>query len=103
MIGGLSPFLEETLRVETPVQWTQRVALEDAELSGVPIPAGLKTELQRMDVVSVVGLKSAVNELAEVWGMIARTNSATDLLTLSTGMILGLLIGLVAPAFEGPG
>ena len=34
------------------------------ERGGVPIPAGLKTELQRMDIVSVVGLKSAVNELA---------------------------------------
>ncbi len=33
------------------------------ERGGVPFPAGLKTELQRMDIVSVVGLKSAVNEL----------------------------------------
>ena len=53
------------------------------ERGGVPFPAGLKTELQRMDVVSVVGLKSAVNELAAMWGRIARTNTATDLLTLS--------------------
>ena len=70
------------------------------ERGGVTIPAGLKTELQRMDIVSVVGLKSAVNELAEMWGRIARTNTATDLLTLSAGMILGLLIGMISfPAF----
>jgi putative transport protein len=70
------------------------------ERGGVPFPAGLKTELQRMDIVSVVGLKSAVNELAAMWGRIARTNSATDLLTLAVGMVLGLLIGLVQfPAF----
>src|SRR4051794_19816835 len=70
------------------------------ERGGVPFPAGLKTELQRMDIVSVVGLKSAVNELAQMWGRVARTNTATDLLTLSAGMILGFLIGLISfPAF----
>jgi putative transport protein len=70
------------------------------ERGGVPIPAGLKTELQRMDIVTVVGLKSAVNELAEMWGRVARTNSSTDLLTLAFGMILGFLIGQIAfPAF----
>ena len=53
-----------------------------------------------MDIVSVVGLKSAVNELGEMWGRIARTNTATDLLTLAVGMILGFLIGMIQfPAF----
>ena len=53
-----------------------------------------------MDIISVVGLKSAVNELADMWGRVARTNTSTDLLTLSAGMILGFLIGLISfPAF----
>jgi putative transport protein len=70
------------------------------ERGGVPIPAGLKTKLERMDIISVVGLKSAVNDLAAMWGKVARTNSSTDLLTLSAGMVLGLLIGMVQfPAF----
>jgi putative transport protein len=70
------------------------------ERGGVPFPAGLKTELQRMDVVTVAGLKSAVNELAEMWGRIARSNTSTDLLTLAFGMILGFLIGQISfPAF----
>src|SRR6266480_1986251 len=70
------------------------------ERGGVPFPAGLKTELQRMDIVTVAGLKSAVNELAEMWGRIARTNTSTDLLTLALGMILGFLIGQIEfPAF----
>ena len=48
----------------------------------------------------MVGLKSAVEDLAAMWGRIARTNTATDLLTLSVGMILGFLIGLIQfPAF----
>jgi putative transport protein len=70
------------------------------ERGGVPYPAGLKTKLQRFDVISVVGLRSAVEDLAAMWGRIARTNTATDLLTLSAGMILGFLIGLIQfPAF----
>ena len=53
-----------------------------------------------MDIISVVGLKSAVNELGEMWGRIARTNTSTDLLTLAAGMILGFLIGRIEfPAF----
>ena len=70
------------------------------ERGGVPYPAGLKTQLQRMDIITVAGIKSAVNELAEMWGRIARTNTSTDLLTLAAGMILGLLIGMIQfPAF----
>jgi putative transport protein len=77
-----------------------QLQLTRLERGGVPFPAGLKTELQRMDVVSVVGLKSAVNDLAAMWGRIARTNTATDLLTLSVGMIIGFLIGMIEfPAF----
>ena len=77
-----------------------QLQITKVERGGVPFPAGLKTELQRMDIVTVAGLKSAVNELAEMWGRIARTNTSTDLLTLAVGMILGFLIGQIEfPAF----
>ena len=77
-----------------------QLQITKVERGGVPFPAGLKTELQRMDIVSVVGLKSAVNELGEMWGRIARTNTSTDLLTLAFGMIVGFLIGMISfPAF----
>jgi putative transport protein len=70
------------------------------ERGGVPFPAGLKTQLQRMDIISVVGLKGAVQELANKFGRIARPSTATDLITLSAGMILGFLIGMIDfPAF----
>ena len=70
------------------------------ERGGVPFPAGLKTELQTLDIISVVGLKGAVQELANKFGRIARPSTATDLLTLSAGMILGFLIGMIEfPAF----
>ena len=39
------------------------------ERGGVPFPAGLKTELQRMDIISVVGLKPAVEEVVDSWAV----------------------------------
>jgi putative transport protein len=62
---------------------------------GVPIPVGAETTLQRMDVLFVAGLKSAVEKVAASLGKVARPSTATDLLTLSVGMILGLLIGAI--------
>lgn len=70
------------------------------ERSGVPIPLGTNTTLQRMDIITVVGLKSAVEKIGEAFGRIVRPSAATDLLTLSLGMILGFLIGAIEfPAF----
>ena len=65
------------------------------ERGGVPIPVGADTTLQRLDVLFVAGLKSAVEKVAAALGKVARPSTATDLLTLSVGMILGLLIGSV--------
>lgn len=36
----IPPMIEEALRLESPVQWQQRVAVEDTEIGGVAIPAG---------------------------------------------------------------
>lgn len=70
------------------------------ERGGLPYPVGLKTKLQRMDILTVAGLKGAVDEAAKTLGRIARPSTSTDLLTLSAGMVLGLLIGLIQfPAF----
>ncbi len=70
------------------------------ERGGVRLPIGNDTKLQRMDVVTVVGLKDAVNKVGALFGRVVRPSSATDLLTLSLGMILGLLIGAIQfPAF----
>jgi putative transport protein len=72
-----------------------QVQLTKIERGGVPIPLGLETKLQKRDVLFVVGLKSAVSRAGELFGFIARPNSTTDLLTLSVGMILGFLIGMI--------
>ncbi len=77
-----------------------QIQLGRIERAGVPIPIGLETKLQRMDVLTVAGLKGAVESAAALIGRIARPSTATDLFTLSAGMILGFLIGLIQfPAF----
>jgi putative transport protein len=65
------------------------------ERSGEPLPVGAETELKRLDVLYVTGLKSAVDKAAGLLGKIARPSTSTDLLTLSLGMVLGLLIGKI--------
>lgn len=65
------------------------------ERSGEAIPVGPRTEVKRLDVLFVTGLRSAVDKAAGVLGKIARPSTSTDLLTLSGGMVLGLLIGKI--------
>ena len=87
----------EELRALPDVNQLQLVKIER---SGVPIPIGKDTKLQRMDILTVVGLKSAVSSVGERFGRVVRPSTATDLLTLSIGMILGFLIGAIQfPAF----
>jgi putative transport protein len=77
-----------------------QVQVVGLERGGVPIPIGTNTKLQLMDIVSVVGLKSAVSRIGAAFGRVIRPSTATDLLTLSAGMILGFLIGQIEfPAF----
>ena len=77
-----------------------RIQLGRIDRGGAPIPIGLDTKLQRMDVLTVAGIKSAVETAGAMLGRIARPSTATDLLTLSVGMIIGFLIGLIQfPAF----
>jgi putative transport protein len=78
-----------------------QVALHHIERGGVPIPVGLDTKLQRLDVLFVGGIKSAVDNMAALIGKVARPSTITDLLMWSVGMILGFLIGLIGFSVSG--
>jgi putative transport protein len=82
-------------------EFAGQVGLQRIERGGVTIPFGLNTKLERFDVLFVAGLKSAVDKLAALMGKVARPSTATDLLTLSLGMILGFLIGAIAFPIAG--
>jgi putative transport protein len=77
-----------------------QVQVTRIERAGVPIPVGNGTVLQRMDVLFVAGIQDAVTKVGTILGRFASPSTTTDLLTLSVGMILGLLIGALSfPAF----
>jgi putative transport protein len=77
-----------------------QVQLIGIERGGAPLLVGLETRLQRMDVLHLIGLRSAIDKASAILGKVARPSTATDLLTLSLGMVLGLGIGLIqVPAF----
>lgn len=82
-------------------EFAGQVALHHIERGGVPIPLGLHVKLQRFDVLFVAGIKSGVDKLAALAGRVARPSTSTDLMTLSLGMILGLLIGSVSFPLAG--
>jgi putative transport protein len=88
---------QEEMRALPDVNQVQVVKLERG---GIDLPLGTNTKLQRLDIVTVVGLKEAVTKVGSYFGKVVRPSTATDLLTLSVGMILGLLIGTIQfPAF----
>jgi putative transport protein len=77
-----------------------QIQVTKIDRGGMPLPVGNETVLQRRDLLFVAGAKDAVERAGQILGHIARPSTATDLLTLSIGMILGLLIGLIQfPAF----
>jgi len=76
-------------------EFAGQIQLLSIERGGAPIPLGADTELNRFDVLFVAGLKSAVEKVGAMLGKVARPSTGTDLLTLSIGMIVGLLIGAI--------
>jgi putative transport protein len=77
-----------------------QIQVVKVERGGIDLPIGSNTKLQRMDIVTVVGLKEAVTKVGSFFGKVVRPSTATDLLTLSVGMVLGFLIGAIQfPAF----
>jgi putative transport protein len=88
-------FVGKPLRSLAGEDFAGQLQVTRLERSGEPIPAGAETELKRLDVLFVTGLKSAVDRAAGMLGKIARPSTTTDLLTLSGGMVLGLLIGKI--------
>jgi putative transport protein len=85
----------QPLRALASEDFAGQLQVTRMERSGEPFPVGTETELKRFDVLHVTGLKGAVDKAAGLLGKIARPSTSTDLLTLSAGMVLGLLIGRI--------
>ncbi len=117
-LGLIGPEVPDTLALNVPLDQAEILVLNKAvegralidfrhedfagqlqlirlERGGEPVLLGTDTHLQRFDVLFVTGIKDAVDKVAKLFGRVARPSTATDLLTLSAGMVLGLLIGKI--------
>ena len=72
-------FVDKPLRTFRNTDAAGQVQITKIERAGNPIPLGLDVKLQRMDVVFVAGLKSAVQRVGDMVGRIARPSTATDI------------------------
>ncbi len=88
-------FVGKPLKTLAGEDFAGQLQVTRLERAGEPMPVGAETEIKRLDVIFVTGLRSAVDKAAGLLGKVARPSTSTDLLTLSAGMVLGLLIGRI--------
>lgn len=77
------------------------VIIRSMTRNGVSLPALSKTELQRGDVLTLVGLPSKVAIAAHHIGYAERTSMATDLVFIGIGIALGCFIGAMSFMIDG--
>jgi putative transport protein len=78
---------------EDPRGWA--VSLRRIRRAGQDIPVAAATQLQRGDIVTLVGAPEQVEAAAGSLGRPLRATSATDLVTLGLGVGVGVLVGIV--------
>jgi len=68
---------------------------------GREIPIARDTTIQKCDVAQLVGAKETVEKAAQVLGYPQRPTSATDLMMVGLGCVLGTLVGMVVIPIMG--
>lgn len=72
------------------------LVVAEVRRDGLPLPLGPTLRLERSDVLSVVGPKSAIAALAGVLGPVESDVAQTDMTTFAFGIALGAAIGVLA-------
>ncbi len=88
----------KTLRqiMESPLgQKGRGVFLRKLMRGGIEMPYGPNTELDRGDVLTLVGAKREVEAAAKVIGYADRATENTDMVFLGIGIVLGALVGAI--------
>lgn len=75
--------------------------VSEVRRDGVPMPVSGNLRLQRSDVLSVVGPKSALPELNTLLGPVESGVAETDMATFAFGIAAGALIGVLAFTVQG--
>lgn len=77
------------------------VIIKSMTRNGVSLPARSKTEIQRGDVLTLVGLPSKVAVAVDNIGYADRQTEATDMVFLGIGIALGCFIGALSFIIDG--
>jgi len=75
--------------------------VSEVRRDGVALPLSGHLKLQRSDVLSVVGPKSALPEMESILGPVESGVAETDMATFAFGIALGALIGVLAFTVKG--
>ena len=71
------------------------VSIKSIDRGGVAIPVLAKTKLMAGDTLTLVGLASEVNTAAPRLGYVDRPKTASDLILVGLGIVIGCLIGVL--------
>ena len=77
-------------------EFARGVFLRRLTRSGVEMPVAATTTIDRGDVLRLVGTKPEVERAADELGYPDRPTSATDMVFVGTGIVLGGLVGLLS-------
>ncbi len=91
----------KTLRELGTSDFARGVFLQNLLRVGEPMPFTPDTRIDRGDVMTIVGAKLDVERAATVLGYADRPTSATDMIFVGTGIVLGGLVGLLSITLGG--
>ncbi|MCX5716549.1 MAG: aspartate-alanine antiporter [Candidatus Omnitrophica bacterium] len=93
--------LSELAKIPEILDAGRGVFLRGATRQGRALPITLGTVLNKCDVVKLVGTKADVERAAQLLGYPMRPTSATDLIMVGVGCVLGTLLGTLAVTIGG--
>lgn len=71
------------------------ITIKSINRGGVNIPVFAKTVIEGGDTLTIVGLEREVNEAAPKLGYADRPTTATDMILVGLGIVIGCLVGLI--------
>jgi putative transport protein len=88
-------FVGKTLAAAAETEGARGIFLRAMTRGGQPIPMGPTTEIQRGDILSLVGPAAMVEHTPKEIGPIVRPTESTDFVVLGLGIFLGGLAGVL--------
>jgi putative transport protein len=91
----------KTIRELAALEFARGVFLQKLLRVGEPMPFTPETRVDRGDVMRIIGARRDVERAAKEAGYADRPTSATDMIFVGTGIVLGGLIGLLSITLGG--